>query len=905
MNILWLHDNINDHKELDKQLKNFEKPIINFTDDRSCIAFLKTSEQENNDRPSVLIVLNRIGRQIVPEIHSYTTLLSIVIFCTKNDNKIKWANKYNKIRGIFIDPKELKTYVRQVIQISGLLLWHLVCLDDHSDEVLRHHLYELDPCIRTFDRFDICQTYLDSINQRTIATKPVLFVAINRMGRQFIPEIHSNDRLKAFYIFISSDSTNDRKTKWTTKYNKIKRVCADINQLIAYIKQDAAVLTHSIIRNYLTDLTDEKISFIVSDAFGQHIVPLIHEIPQIKSIYVFCGVNKSNYEAWAKEYEKIKGVFTQIESICDRLKQDVRQSNHNLIAVSFVPSFDSFINVNSDQLDPSFMYTQLLKNILLDMKYDETAKREFVNYCRKQFVGNVHQLREIYRFEREYNDHSPIWWYTHGFGLYSMVNKALRTLDIELIVKIGFFICDLHRHIEQLHVNQFSSHSVQPFIVYRGQGLSKTDFAKLNKAKGGLMSFNNFLSTSRDRDISLAFAESNQSNLGLVGILFVMTIDPLISSTPFASIQDVSYFQDSENEVLFSMHTVFRIGGIRGIDRENRLWQVDLILTSDNDRQLQVLTEHIRQNIESGTGFQRLGALMLEMGQYDRALEVYETLLNATHLNEDQQRISSLYNQLGAIYSRKRDLGEALAHYKKSLEIKLTYLSPNDPSLSSIYSNIGSVLRNQNQLNEALEYMERALHIELLAPQPNSLKIASYHNNIGLVLTDLNNFNSALIYYEQAFKIQQKYLPPNHPDLATSYNNIGAIYNELQDYSKALSFYEKSLDIMQRSLPLNHPDLAVPYNNLASIYNELQEYSKALLYYEKSIQIMQKSLPPNHPFLALAYHNLALTFYRLRSYKTALEYGERAIEIYYRALEPNDPQVITCQETLNAIREKL
>ena len=41
-----------------------------------------------------------------------------------------------------------------------------------------------------------------------------------------------------------------------------------------------------------------------------------------------------------------------------------------------------------------------------------------------------------------------------------------------------------------------------------------------------------------------------------------MTIDPAQSTTPFASIIDVSYFRGQEDEVLFSMHTVFRIGTI-------------------------------------------------------------------------------------------------------------------------------------------------------------------------------------------------------------------------------------------------------------------------------------------------------------------------------------------------------
>ena len=45
------------------------------------------------------------------------------------------------------------------------------------------------------------------------------------------------------------------------------------------------------------------------------------------------------------------------------------------------------------------------------------------------------------------------------------------------------------------------------------------------------------------------------------------------------------------------MHSVFRIGEIKQIDNNNRLWQVDLTLTSDNDPQLHALTErYARRN---------------------------------------------------------------------------------------------------------------------------------------------------------------------------------------------------------------------------------------------------------------------------------------------------------------------
>jgi hypothetical protein len=76
------------------------------------------------------------------------------------------------------------------------------------------------------------------------------------------------------------------------------------------------------------------------------------------------------------------------------------------------------------------------------------------------------------------------------------------------------------------------------------------------------MSFNNFLSTSKTQEVSLGFVKGALWKTDTVGILFQMSIDPSVSSTPFASIKEVSFFK-KEEEILFSMHTVFRIGEIK------------------------------------------------------------------------------------------------------------------------------------------------------------------------------------------------------------------------------------------------------------------------------------------------------------------------------------------------------
>ncbi len=90
-----------------------------------------------------------------------------------------------------------------------------------------------------------------------------------------------------------------------------------------------------------------------------------------------------------------------------------------------------------------------------------------------------------------------------------------------------------------------------------------------------MISFNNFLFTRKDRTISLDFARDTLANPDMVGILFVMTTNPTKSSTPFASTNRISY-TGSEEDVLFLMHTVFRIHGIKFMDETQRLIQANL-----------------------------------------------------------------------------------------------------------------------------------------------------------------------------------------------------------------------------------------------------------------------------------------------------------------------------------------
>ena len=379
--------------------------------------------------------------------------------------------------------------------------------------------------------------------------------------------------------------------------NTLQRLRAVFNNVKVFTDSKACV-------DFLNSIGGEKMCVITTGTLGQDLVPQIHSMPQVDAVYILCSDPDWN-EPWTKNWPKIKGVHTQIESICNALQQSVKQCSQDSTPMSFVSADVDNVAVNLKQLEPSFMYTQIFKRILLDMEHDESSRKDLMAYCRKQKKDQTSVPKVIDEFDREYRPDKAIWWYTRECFTYTMLNKALRLLESDIIVDMGFFIHDIHRQIEQLHREQVAQYDGSVLTLYRGQGLSTADFAKLKRIKDGLLSFNSFVSTTRDRVVAEFIADSSSKATDGVGILFVMTVDTKLTSTPFADITGYSYFDEEEAEVLFSMHSVFRVDQVEVLEGNDRLIEVRLTLTADDDPQLRLLTETIDQEINGSTGWQR------------------------------------------------------------------------------------------------------------------------------------------------------------------------------------------------------------------------------------------------------------------------------------------------------------
>lgn len=99
-----------------------------------------------------------------------------------------------------------------------------------------------------------------------------------------------------------------------------------------------------------------------------------HDQPHLDFIFMYCAEHQQ-HQLSLHQWPKITGVFTKIDDLCQLLKHHARQHDRSSISITVTKN-------DLKRLPPSFMYTQLVKEILIDMGFDDGAKKEVADFCR-------------------------------------------------------------------------------------------------------------------------------------------------------------------------------------------------------------------------------------------------------------------------------------------------------------------------------------------------------------------------------------------------------------------------------------------------------------------------------------------------------------------------------------------
>lgn len=481
-------------------------------------------------------------------------------------------------------------------------------------------------------------------------------------------------------------------------------------------------------------------------------------------------------------------------------------------------------------LNGQFLHFQLLIDVLLRLQSSSTDRKDFLAFCQANYADNRYELEIVEEFETNYSSHRAIWWYTRESLVYRVLNKALRTNDIDVLFLMRFFIQDIEN---QLRSNQYSS-SIR---VYRSQLISKTELDLLRNSIGQLICMNSFLSTSLNRQRALAFLQSSKD---YQSILFIIDADPSLKGIrSFSQITEQSYFPE-EDEILFMVGTIFHLVAID--HDENDLWIIRMNLCSNEQHQLNEVFNYMRKEYgDNQTNLLSFGKLLWTMGKYSQAEKYFRQLLN--QLSENDPLRSYCYRALGNVTDDQGNYDESLVWHFKAIDL----MEKNDPMLAESYNSIACVYDHQDDWRQALKFYKKALNRSKEIYGDEHLTIAVCLNNIACIYAEQGENTRALEYYERVLDIRKKFLPVNHADLGASYNNIGEIYRRMHRYESAIEYLNIAKDIYHLSVRSDHPDQAEVLMNLGLVYQSQGDRQRALDYFTNSSTIYHQVLPSHHP----------------------------------------------------------
>jgi len=272
--------------------------------------------------------------------------------------------------------------------------------------------------------------------------------------------------------------------------------------------------------------------------------------------------------------------------------------------------------------------------------------------------------------------------------------------------------------------------------------------------------------------------------------------------------------------------------------------------------------------------YSHLASCYRRIGMNDYALSNGFAGLNIDEKLKDNERMSSSYSNIAAIYLAAQRPKEAKTFITKSLDIEKNIKNPDSTKLSTRYSMAAEIYLKLNEPDSALTYINKALSIEATAS--DTVQRMRQTSILGDIYAAKDSTSEALDKYLEVIDLLQK--KGDKYNLMVTYKNLGALYVKLGDKASAQKWLEQSAALAKECnaksvlkedylllaniMSENNPSQAAKYlsqsNSLAdSLYNETT--SKLTSYYAMEFQTKQKQLKIDEQQNSITIQKLIIT----------------------------------------------
>ncbi|CAF1213642.1 unnamed protein product [Rotaria sp. Silwood1] len=351
--------------------------------------------------------------------------------------------------------------------------------------------------------------------------------------------------------------------------------------------------------------SDEKIILIVSGTYGREIVPKIHHLQAIITIYIYC-LDVEHNKVWSQNFAKIRNVISSTDTLLHELSLDQinLESVEDSKALKIYKHEQQVCSLDTKTM--SFVYYQLLLEILISPSYITTQGTfyELIHTLRQYSSDDQYGTNLINEFQKTYHRNKAVSWLIRDTPLIRFVNKALREQDIDMLFELRFLLVDIH--------SLLTTHQARSLNVYKLQLMLKNEMENIRANPGQLLIVNGFLFASTNMSQLMSTITNNDQ---YETILFDIKADFRPGVVPFAFLRDIdsSIQHRIDREVLFMCGSIFEVGPLI---YEDSIWKLQLKLASESDSSILF---HMKEKLRETKNLSIIGDLLNQYDQEEKA----------------------------------------------------------------------------------------------------------------------------------------------------------------------------------------------------------------------------------------------------------------------------------------------
>lgn len=281
-----------------------------------------------------------------------------------------------------------------------------------------------------------------------------------------------------------------------------------------------------------------------------------------------------------------------------------------------------------------------------------------------------------------------------------------------------------------------------------------------------------------------------------------------------------------------------------------------------------------------------VGNLVYAEGRFSEAAAHHRRVLEIrSRRADDHPELVATLNNLGAISVELGELDEAIEYYDRALSVAHRLLPADHPQLASLLSNVAIADLERGDTERALDHHARALEIRREALGPNHPFVAASLQNLGAVHHSLDRLDEAERYYRQALDVQEIVLGADHPDTATVVHNLGLIALQRGQLAAALTHFERAIARLEASIGSDHPQVAFKRIDLATALLRDGRARRALDQAQLARDALADVLDDTHPHRMRARLELGLASLELGELERAVDLLESVLSGGQRTIE--------------------